>query len=128
MVCASHDGYKEMGIIHQRKIEFDRIKSSVTITDDLSSVNRAEYMVEIPFHLSPDMEVTKESDISYLIKYDRIIIRLKCDGGLTTEFITGSANPLLGWYSESFQRLKPTSVIKCFKLVKFTEQLNFKLV
>jgi hypothetical protein len=127
VVCASHDGYEKMGITHQRKIEFDLTKNSFLITDDLISAGTEESMVEILFHLSPDIQVTKETDISYLIKYDGVTIRLLCDGKLTSELIKGSINPLLGWYSGSFQRLKPTSVIKCFKLVKFTEQLNFEI-
>jgi uncharacterized heparinase superfamily protein len=127
MVYASHDGYNKMGILHSRKIEFNRKTNDVLITDMLNSSSPSEYKIEIPFHLSPGFNVTKESENSFLIQKEKTKVRLVCDPQLMSEIFTGSEDPKLGWYSESFQVIKPTSVIYCSKLIKFSVQFTFKI-
>jgi len=126
-VYATHDGYRSLGIRHSRKIEFNRKTNYILITDFLDSSGTSEYRVEIPFHLSPDCTVTKESENSFNITNGEAKVRLACDPQLMAEIIKGSENPKLGWYSGSFQVIKPASVITCKKLVKFSERFTFKI-
>jgi hypothetical protein len=127
MVFASHDGYKKLGLRHSRRITFNRETNKIIIADTIESSHSSEFRVEIPFHISPDVMVTNIADNSYLLKQDESELHLKCDPLLTSEIITGSVDPVLGWYSESFQIIKPASVICCSKLVKHGVELTFEL-
>jgi hypothetical protein len=126
-VYASHDGYKSLGIRHSRKIELNRKTNDILITDFLDTSAASEYRVEIPFHLSPYFTVTKERENSFIIKNGTTKVRLQCDPQLISEPVTGSDNPKLGWYSESFQIIQPTSVIYCHTSVKFSARFAFKI-
>jgi hypothetical protein len=127
MAFASHDGYKKMGIQHNRRIELYPKTNEIIITDFLKSSNASEFMAEIPFHLSPDVLITNESNNSFLLKQNESKLQIICDPQVITQVFRGSKDPLLGWYSESFQKINPTSVICCSKLVKCSAELTFKI-
>jgi len=127
MVYASHDGYQKSGIRHSRRIEFHRTTHDIFITDILKSSNTSEFMVEIPFHISPDFKITRGSGNTYQLEHEESRLQLTIDQQLISKTVTGSVNPILGWYSESFQRIKPSSVIYNSMLIKYHAELTSKI-
>ncbi len=126
-IHASHDGYLKAGIAHSRKFTFLKDEKKVLIEDILDYSGNKEIQIDMPFHLHPDLTVENEDSI-FTIRGEKFRVSLKPDSSLSATLVCGAEDPLLGWYSESFQKLKPTSVIVCRKLVKasttFTTEIS----
>ena len=123
-IIASHNGYKSLGLTLQRELTFDKASETVTIVDDIQVEEANQYLYEIPFHLHPNVAVTDIGDNSYLLKVpgarDTII---KLDQQLESNLVTGQLDPILGWYSPSFQKKEPCTVI----ISQLNKKESFKL-
>ena len=110
-VEASHTGYKN--VQHRRKIEFNKVEESFTITDYLTVTDNKEHSILLHFHLHPEIEILETSKSNYkLSDKQKIKLRIECDNQLVTKIIKGSEDPVLGWYSPSFMQKCPTNVIQ----------------
>lgn len=114
-VKVSHNGYySKFGILHFRTIEFDKQDAMLTITDDIENCRRdEEYRVEFPLHLHPEIKVLQENDCDFLLenKISVISVRIKTDKKLNYTCVKGSQEPLMGWYSHSFNRKTKTNTL-----------------
>jgi hypothetical protein len=114
-VSATHDGYAKEGVQHTRDIVFDRLKNEFQILDTLTVTNNTKVQIEIPFHIHPEMNIISVSDNGFLFtKEHKRKTEFYVDEKLQFEVINGQLNPqILGWYSGSFLKKEPTSVIYC---------------
>lgn len=126
-VKATHDGYEKDGIQHIRDIVFFRDKNEYQILDTVIVNKETNVLVEIPFHIHPDLSVTPLKENNFIISNDKIRkTKLHIDGKLTPMIIKGQMNPeILGWYSDSFLKKEPANVIYCKTQIEFTTTFKF---
>jgi len=116
IVKAQHDGYKLLGIIHTREVIFDKKQLQVRIIDKLKVQNDDTYLIEIPFHIHPEMKVQEEKKNHITIKdfEEKRSVTLLIDSKLQTELVNGQIEPeIVGWYSKSFMQKEPSNSILC---------------
>ena len=126
IVKASHNGYKKFGITHTREMVFDKISNELLITDWIECQKNDDYLIEIPFHLHPSIEVKAHNDFQFdLIQNEQRIISLNLDNQLDTNYIKGQKEPeVLGWYSKSFLKKEESSTIIGFLKAKGSTKLK----
>ncbi|MEK6481255.1 alginate lyase family protein [Catalinimonas sp. 4WD22] len=114
MVNASHDGYKKMGVVHKRKLQLNKDVEELEITDELVVKNKKSHIVEMPLHLHPSVEIEKKGTHQVLLKHKNArTVELNIPEVMSVEIVKGSTDPILGWYSPSFQIKEPTTVVYC---------------
>lgn len=110
-VNAIHSGYKN--VTHKRKIEFLRDEDSFRISDEIQNNDGENHDIMILFHLNPDITISE-------VNGNKILLSHPSNIKLSLEFISvdcqlnivkGQEKPILGWYSDSFMKKRPTSVI-----------------
>ncbi len=129
MIFASHDGYNKLGVKHQRKLQFNKEAETLWITDELLMKKNDKHQIEMPLHLHPSVEVSQKSSHHFILKHPQArAIELYLPETMSCEVIKGSIDPLLGWYSPSFQIKEPTTVVysKCTKrsTTQFLTKIN----
>ncbi len=107
-----HNGYEKLGITHIRSYTFDKEKDLITILDEISSEADTIHRYEVPIHLHPNIELSQLSAHQFEICHPgHRTVRIVIDENLTSTLVNGAENPILGWYSPSFLRKQPTTVI-----------------
>lgn len=116
-VVATHDGYKRLHCQHQRTFRFDKTDDTLTVQDVVENYGQQARLVEVLFHLGPDVRVTPLSRNKFALMHpgtDRRVW-LTVASALRTEVINGQTQPSpLGWYSDGFYRNQPTATIRAF--------------
>ncbi|MGB3588776.1 MAG: alginate lyase family protein, partial [Tunicatimonas sp.] len=111
-IVATHNGYKKVGLTHQRSLVFDKQTDTITITDNLAGSSSQEYSLEFPLHLHPEVEVKNAGSNQFLLHHAQSrTLEVQFDLALDVQEICGQTNPILGWYSPSFRIKEPTSVL-----------------
>ena len=98
-VVATHNGYASDGVIHMRKIQFNRDKNEFMIVDTLRCEKVAT--VEIPFHLHPETTVRLDGRMVALDVPGARRVMIELDEKLTYTVRDD------GWYSEHFGEKVP---------------------
>jgi hypothetical protein len=83
-VIAQHDGYRRLmnPLVHQREIEYFKIKSMFKITDTLYA--NGDYLCEWFFHVHPHLEVVREADASFTFKRNSYsVAKMKFDDSIS---------------------------------------------
>lgn len=111
-IVGTHDGYKNIGVLHQRELVFYEQKNEIVIKDTLECA--AEVKAEIFFHFSP--EVSLEYDVNngyWVAKHEKSSAQLIfiLDNLWTVDVVKGQNTPILGWYSPALEEKVPTSVL-----------------
>ena len=111
-VTASHNGYENLGLTHQRRVSLNKKVEEVSLIDNLISKGATKHEASIPFHLHPSVEVTQESGNVYLLSHPNArSVRVTLPENTVSKLVFGSTEPIMGWYSESFQKKQPTHVL-----------------
>lgn len=128
-VEAQHDGYKKMGIIHKRKILFERSDNIIRIIDTIQCKKKGEYFLEIPFHLHPKIYITPLKENIFSLKDQKgCEIFLETENMLDTQLIKGQTNPfILGWYSNSFMDKEQSNTIYCNATIAQSKTIETKI-
>lgn len=115
IIKAKHNGYERYGITHTREVIFDKKSLKINIIDNLESNNKTAYIIELPFHLHPDLEVKAKNEHSYdIIRKNGRNVQLQVDEKLKTSLVCGQIEPeILGWYSKSFLHKEPSTTVIC---------------
>ncbi|MFO7755911.1 MAG: alginate lyase family protein [Bacteroidales bacterium] len=128
-VEAYHDGYGDQGVIHARRISFDRAAKEFIINDKISLDKGSGVFAETPFHLHPQLKAVQEEPNIFRITGDngRSLI-LSIDKKLKPSLVTGQENPeKIGWYSGSFLNKEPSTVVYSNYTLTATTEYEFKI-
>jgi hypothetical protein len=115
---AEHTGYKRLidPVVHRREVTYLKRRHSFNITDLLKCSRK--HNVKIIFHLHPDVEVVSKGENIFRLTSGNASVVLKVDQQLNGQVISGSKNPLMGWYSPRFNSLEKT------KSLVFTKEIS----
>lgn len=104
IVIANHDGYKSFGIIHTRKITFDKRKNRVIISDSIESRTSKSFLIEQLFHIHPQIQLDDNGSREFLLlNPNGRNVSIRLDDKLDNKAVIGSVKPIImGWYSNSF--------------------------
>lgn len=126
-VTATHDGYKKENAQHIREIVFDKFKNEFHISDTIIIEDKKKVLVEIPFHVHPELVINQLSGNHYQISKHQVRkIDFFVDEKLNPVIIKGQQEPqILGWYSGSFLKKEATNVIYCRTQIYCTNTFKF---
>lgn len=112
-VRGSHDGYRALGVEHQREIRYESSTKSVRIDDLVRCARPAEVMqVSTFFHFAPDTELTGNgSRWTATRRNSRCRLEIDLDSQLQWQVVTGQNSPILGWYSAMIGVKAPAPVL-----------------
>jgi len=102
-VEASHDGYLSEGVLHVRKVAFDRDTNEFIITDSLHC--KKNVSVEIPFHLHPSVTAELQGLTAVLKVEGTAKVQMTLDKKLSYAIRDD------GWYSEHFGEKFPAKYL-----------------
>jgi hypothetical protein len=108
-----HDGYLRLDdpVIHQRRIEFDKRKMRIDVSDVL--VCASWHSVELYWHLSEGCDALVRGRA---VEAGRGNVRvvIECPGELDApEVVKGREDPPLGWVSPRFDEKTPSPTVVC---------------
>lgn len=109
-VIARHNGYKKYKVDHTRKLEFFKQEERIVITDYITNVAAQKSMIEVLFHLHPNIEYSISDNQAIVSCGNRKVI-MALDRQLQWSVVKGQSNPCLGWYSDAFYKKSPSPVI-----------------
>lgn len=112
VILATHNGYEKLEVNHQREIILDKKQETITITDQIFVKGKRQHLLEIPLHLHPGVQVAQVNTHDYILKAQGARhVHVKTDKALEVSLVKGQTQPVLGWFSPSFQIKEPTTVI-----------------
>jgi len=108
-----HDGYKKLGGIHSRRVEFDDLGGEVTISDEVQG--DGEHELTIHFHFAPDIGLVPgaQSGMWQATKSGserRMLVVV--DKAWRWEVLCGSESPKLGWFSPALGVKVPACTLR----------------
>ena len=129
LVVAEHSGYRRLGVTHRRMLSLDKTKHTLRIVDDIVLDRPGEHTLEMPLHLYPAVKVDASGDRVVRLTTDQARpVTVYPDPALTLSVVQGQNDPILGWYSASFQQKCPTSVLYGNLIIQQTTQLVTEIV
>jgi hypothetical protein len=123
LVVAKHNGYQRLGVTHQRTLSLDKKTHRLRIVDDIILSRPGEHLLEMPLHLHPSVTVEPTAQAFRLTTAGARPVTVHPDPALTLSVVRGQTDPILGWYSASFQQKEPTSVLYGKLTIRQTTQL-----
>ena len=124
VVVAEHDGYKGLGVTHRRELTLDKTKNTLRIVDDVVVKRAGEHQLDVPLHLHPSVAVEEtEPGVYTLTAAGARPVIVRPDKALSLTVVKGQTDPILGWYSSSFQKKEPTTTLYGSLTVYQTTQL-----
>lgn len=124
MITASHNGYENIGVIHQREIVHHKINKEITIVDTLKTAGQHD--CSIFFNLHPQVKVKREQN-KFILERDNTKITLILDDNLEVQQYRGSLKPLRGWYSPSFGVKEPAVCLEGKIKIKRDTEIKSKV-
>lgn len=112
-VKASHNGYSKLGITHTREVHFEKNRNLIKIIDSINSKKADNYLVEMPFHLHPTVQINTSTKNNFELSNDKNRkVTLQTDPKLNNLIFHGQIEPeIIGWYSKSFMLKEPCQTI-----------------
>jgi hypothetical protein len=111
-IIACHNGYKKIGVMHQRELTFNKEKGIIYLNDNIIITRRRKFFIEMLFHLHPSVNIKSiEKNIIKLYDNTGNEVLFKSDKILNMNVIKGKLQPILGWYSPLFYQKTPTHTI-----------------
>ena len=121
----SHTGYKKIGVTHIRSYTFDKVRDCITIEDEIIAKGNKPHVYELPLHLHPEIDCRQASHNEFVITHPKKrMVKILLDERLQSHVVSGSKEPILGWYSPSFLQKQPTSVI--YSKIELAGSFNLK--
>ena len=128
VVIAEHNGYKRLGITHRRELSLDKGSNILRIVDNIVLDQPGDHTLDVPLHLHPRVTIDPDETGTYQLQVEgaRPVV-VRPDESLTLSIVKGQKEPLLGWYSSSFQKKEPTSVLYGSVKIDQTTQLTTEI-
>ena len=124
VVIAEHNGYQSRGVTHRRELSFDKTSGMLRIVDDVILERPGEHTLDVPLHLHPAVMAEAADAGTFRLQTEGArAVTVLPDKALTLNIVTGETDPILGWYSASFQKKEPTSVLYGTVTIQQTTQL-----
>ncbi len=123
LVVAEHNGYQPLGVTHRRTLSLEKMNHTLRIVDDIVLDRPGEHTLELPLHLHPAVSVETLNNAYKLVASGARAVTVRPDPALTLSVVRGETDPILGWYSSSFQQKEPTSVLYGTCTIEQTTQL-----
>lgn len=128
-LAAAHDGYAGQYVLHHREFIYDKASKCILITDTITLSRKTETLVEIPFHLHPDLKINEgPGDHEYILQGQDQAVTVSVDEKLDYELHSGEVLPVLGWYSESFGKKRAAPVLYGKTAIHETSQFKTRIV
>lgn len=108
-IVAEHDGYKDLGIRHQRSLLFVK-PHWLLVVDDV--IGDGEPHIEQLWHLPPHSQLTEMSnavDISLADTRVQMVWLNEAKGNIS--ILQGQQSPLMGWHSAHYGYVAPAPVV-----------------
>ncbi|HMZ53802.1 MAG TPA: alginate lyase family protein [Nitrospira sp.] len=108
----AHDGYERLDdpVRHTRVVEFDAVSSSMTVVDELTGMS--SHIIEQFWHFAPGIEVSVRNGV-VLARGQRFLVKAVFDTvTVSLDVWRGSEDPLLGWYSDAYERKMPCTTLR----------------
>jgi len=113
-ITVSHNGYRKMKIEHLREFYLNKNTNILTITDDIFIKDGKIHLIDIPFHIHPEVSVTFINNTNYILSSPKTgTIIVVTDNQMTTKMYYGSYEPHIGWYSDKFGKREKCTAILC---------------
>jgi len=112
IASARHSGYKKIDCSHERTVEFNREKEYFIVTDNVDLNNRSHKVFQ-PWHLHPSIGFEKIDSHNFILQHKQGGRKLKIEFSrlVNIKIINGQTDPVMGWYSSSFLKKEPTTVL-----------------
>ena len=128
MVLARHNGYRKLGITHQRRLQLDKKEELVNITDHIHMKNSQGHEISLPLHLHPLVKVEQITPHHFRLQHPQArVVEVRLPEFMNCRVYHGSNDPILGWYSPSFQKREPTHVILATCHLEYTYEFNTQI-
>lgn len=111
-VEAEHDGYRDAGAIHRRRLVLDRRSRRLDILDSIAGP--APVPARLAFNLHPDVACSLRGNLATLSWEAEGLRRqavLALPGDLAWSAHRGETAPILGWYSPRFGLRQPATLL-----------------
>ena len=113
LCIAKNEGFKDDGILHERKIEFDKSEKIIHIIDKLKTSNKHKKSnICFYLHFHPKVKVIHVEDTIKLIADEERELSIRNKFFKNAEIIKGDKITPLGWHSNSYDTKTPTSTLK----------------
>lgn len=119
LIIGSHDGYLDLGVRHERTLEFNRENRILVIQDRLGG--KGEHDVRIHFHFAPGVflkQGVNPSQWEAVFTDSKFQLQLSLDKDFEWVAFRGSLEPRLGWYSRRLGHKEP-----CFTLQGYLKKV-----
>ncbi|HEY1044121.1 MAG TPA: alginate lyase family protein, partial [Telluria sp.] len=107
-----HDGYQRLAdpVTHRRRIEFDQVALTITVTDFLSCI--AEHDVLLHWHIGEDCTASL-IDGGFTVSGPGVSTTFRSRAsGFAFDLVTASEEPPCGWISRSFDSKRPITTAR----------------
>ncbi|MBE2260094.1 MAG: alginate lyase family protein [Rhodobacteraceae bacterium] len=108
----AHDGYRRLPdpVEHIRTVEFDADRSILIVIDSVSG--RCRHLIEQFWHFAPQVKVDG-AEKRAVIRGTSFSIAAEFSGSdVTLDLHRGSEDPILGWFSDSYEMKQPTTTLR----------------
>ncbi|MGH8217863.1 MAG: heparinase II/III family protein, partial [Steroidobacteraceae bacterium] len=107
-IVAIHDGYGRLAdpVRHRRKLEYDRERFLLVVTDEL--VCRGAHRVELNWHFAPECRVELCAG-ALVAQRGGVRLTLKGDPRLAWRLESGCEAPPCGWFSPNYDEKVPAT-------------------
>ena len=107
LVEAEHNGYQPLGVTHRRALSLDKTNHTLRIVDDIVLDRPGKHTLELPLHLHPTVTIDALNNAYQLVTSGARPVTVRPDPALALSVVRGESDPILGWYSSSFQQKEP---------------------
>lgn len=112
IVSASHNGYRDKGVIHTRTVSFDKDSNTISLSDELTT-SKGGRLVSMPFHVHPKITIRQKGANQYCLAHPdtNSMVEIHFDPTLAMEKIDAADDTPLGWYSSSFMQKEKSALL-----------------
>lgn len=120
---AETDAFKKEGVIHARRVDFDKMKKEIILSDSFLSSDDQIKSIQFYLHFHPNVKVQLENDTMFL-NSGNTHVKIRNSAFQNAKLLKGNKEIPLAWFSEKFNE-KQSSMMCIFNL-KFKNELNLK--